>query len=76
MNWFSLLVLGSILGALPCRAQELPKCDLDHVSSSVLEILSNTQGVDFGPYLTNVLHSAEKTWYSRIPKEAATGPQR
>lgn len=70
MNWLGLLVLGSILGAFPCSGQELPRCDLDHVSSSVLEILSNTQGVDFGPYLTNVLHSVKKTWYSRMPKEA------
>lgn len=70
MNCLSLPLLALILGAVPCSGQELPRCDLDHVSSSVLEILSNTQGVDFAPYLTNVLHSVKQTWYSRIPNEA------
>lgn len=50
--------------------RSFPRCDLDHVSSSVLEILSDAQGVDFGPYLTNVLRSVKKTWSSRIPNEA------
>jgi TonB family protein len=33
-------------------------------------ILSDTQGVDFGPYLTRVLHDAKLNWYNMIPEVA------
>jgi TonB family protein len=36
-----------------------------------LEILSDTQGVDFGPYLTDVLNRVRTNWYARIPSGAA-----
>lgn len=35
-----------------------------------LEILSDTQGVDFGPYLQRVLHDVRENWYSLIPESA------
>lgn len=35
-----------------------------------LEILSDTQGVDFGPYLARVLHDVKANWYSLIPVSA------
>ena len=35
-----------------------------------LEILSDTQGVDFGPYLQRVLHDVRQNWYSAIPESA------
>lgn len=35
-----------------------------------LEILSDTQGVDFGPYLARVLHDVKANWYSLIPESA------
>jgi TonB family protein len=35
-----------------------------------LEILSDTQGVDFGPYLQRVLHDVRQNWYSLIPESA------
>ena len=35
-----------------------------------LEILSDTQGVDFGPYLQRVLHDVKINWYSLIPESA------
>jgi virginiamycin B lyase len=31
-----------------------------------LEILSDTQGVDFGPYLQRVLHEVRQNWYNAI----------
>jgi TonB family protein len=31
-----------------------------------LEILSDTQGVDFGPYFTRILQDVKKNWYSLI----------
>jgi outer membrane biosynthesis protein TonB len=35
-----------------------------------LEILSDTQGVDFGPYLQRVLHDVRASWYELIPESA------
>jgi TonB family protein len=35
-----------------------------------LEILSDTQGVDFGPYLERVLHDVKVNWYNLIPESA------
>jgi TonB family protein len=35
-----------------------------------LEVLSDTQGVDFGPYLQRVLHDVKMNWYSAIPESA------
>jgi TonB family protein len=34
------------------------------------DILSDTQGVDFGPYLSRVLESIKRNWYILIPEEA------
>ena len=35
-----------------------------------LEVLTDTQGVDFGPYLARVLESVRRNWYNLIPEEA------
>jgi len=35
-----------------------------------LEILTDTQGVDFGPYLSKVLKAVRMNWYSLIPEHA------
>ena len=35
-----------------------------------IDILSDTQGVDFGPYLARVLQAVRENWYSLIPEEA------
>lgn len=35
-----------------------------------IDILSDTQGVDFGPYLTRALQSIRLNWYNLIPEEA------
>jgi TonB family protein len=35
-----------------------------------LEVLSDTQGVDFGPYLGNVVSAVRKNWYTLIPETA------
>jgi TonB family protein len=36
-----------------------------------LEVLSDMQGVDFGPYLQRVLHDVKQNWYNAIPESAA-----
>jgi TonB family protein len=35
-----------------------------------LEITTDTQGVDFGPYLQRVLHDVKQNWYNLIPESA------
>ena len=35
-----------------------------------VEVLSDTQGVDFGPYLSRVLQSIKINWYNLVPEEA------
>jgi TonB family protein len=35
-----------------------------------MEVLSDTQGVDFGPYLQRVLHDVKENWYRIIPESA------
>jgi len=35
-----------------------------------IDILSDTQGVDFGPYLSRVLQSVRMNWYNLIPEVA------
>ena len=35
-----------------------------------LDVLSDTMGVDFGPYLSRVLHDVRETWYNLIPEIA------
>jgi len=35
-----------------------------------LEILSDTMGVDFSPYLQRVLHDVRQNWYNAIPESA------
>ncbi len=35
-----------------------------------LEVLSDTQGVDFGPYLQRILQEVRENWYRAIPESA------
>ena len=42
-------------------------------ASGQLDVLSDTMGVDFGPYLARVLHDVRQNWYNIIP-EAARAP--
>jgi TonB family protein len=35
-----------------------------------LEVLTDTMGVDFGPYLQRVLHDVRMNWYTIIPESA------
>ena len=39
-------------------------------SMGALEILSDTQGVDFGPYLQRILQDVRENWYHLIPESA------
>jgi TonB family protein len=37
---------------------------------SNVEVLSDTQGVDFGPYLSKIVQAIRKNWYALIPPQA------
>lgn len=39
-------------------------------AQGAVDILSDTLGVDFGPYLARVLQEVRKNWYNLIPEEA------
>ena len=39
-------------------------------AASDMEIMSDTMGVDFGPYLSRVLHVVRQNWYTLIPEVA------
>jgi TonB family protein len=54
------LVCGLILLAPASVAKSKPE-------EANLEILSDTRGVDFGPYLSKVVKTVRKNWYHRIP---------
>lgn len=41
-----------------------------------IEILTDTQGVDFGPYLSKVLRSVREKWYRLMPEEARPPQQK
>jgi TonB family protein len=42
-------------------------------TGSNLELLSDAQGIDFRPYLTQVLASVRRNWYAVIPESARLG---
>ena len=46
-----------------------------HPAQGDMDVLSDTMGVDFGPYLARVLHDVRNNWYNIIP-EAAYPPLR
>ncbi len=53
----------------------LPDCPTaarasSNISRSPTEILSDTRGVDFGPYLKQVVPKIRASWYSLIPEKA------
>ncbi len=37
------------------------------------QILSDTQGVDFGPYLARIIYTVRQNWYAVIPESARLG---
>ena len=43
---------------------------LAHGCRGNLEILSDTQGIDFGPYLQQILQDIRPNWYKLIPDSA------
>jgi TonB family protein len=55
---------------LPASPQLAPQPDVEGISP---ELLSNPMGVDFKPYLAQVLALVRKNWFSIIPESARRG---
>ena len=45
-------------------------------SGSLLELLSDPRGVDFRPYLTQILAAVRRNWFAVIPESARLGVTR
>jgi TonB family protein len=45
-------------------------CEPSKSTVGPIDVLSDTKGVDFGPYLERVLHDVKMNWYQGIPEEA------
>jgi hypothetical protein len=44
----------------------------DRSKLGALDILSDTEGVDFGPYLGELIGRVRKRWYALIPESVQT----
>jgi TonB family protein len=62
--------VGDDFGAAGVRGQLPPS---PGNTGSNLELLSDAQGIDFRPYLTQVLASVRRNWYAVIPESARLG---
>jgi TonB family protein len=51
-------------------ADGLDRSPSSPASQSNVDVLSDTMGVNFGPYLTRVLHAVRLNWFNRIPESA------
>lgn len=65
--------VGDGLGGLP-SASALPAGPSN--SGSLVELLSDPRGVDFRPYLTQVLAAVRRNWFAVIPESARFGMSR
>jgi TonB family protein len=66
---------GTPLGASGSRGGGAAENGLSAATSeparqSEVDVISDTRGVDFGPYLSRVLRAVRVNWYSRIPESA------
>jgi hypothetical protein len=51
-------------------AQDVTHPEKETVQALAVEILTDTQGVDFGPYLQKVVQEVKGSWYRLIPESA------
>ena len=56
------------------RDENLPLCNLLQPNTGSVDILTDTKGIDFGPYLQTVKMKVKERWYSLIPSSAMPEP--
>jgi TonB family protein len=52
------------------RDENLPLCNPSQPNAGSVDIVTNTKGIDFGPYLESVKRKVKQRWYSLIPSGA------
>jgi TonB family protein len=68
--------LAIFLSFIPCQSQTATTSEENASNSGTkklpdtVEILTDTQGVDFRPYVLGIIHSVSMKWYGFIPDEA------
>jgi TonB family protein len=82
MRWSQRSAIGMLLGGASLLAQTNPPPAEPKWSAvspiegtakkqvGPLEVLTDTMGVDFNPYLSRVLHDVKQLWYNLIPESA------
>lgn len=58
------------LGFVILKVTDHGMTEVKYSPKEAVDILSDTQGVDFGPYLAGVLEKVRRNWYNFIPEEA------
>jgi TonB family protein len=61
---------GASAGGTGTRVSEVTGAGSQPASRSNVDVLSDTMGVNFGPYLSQILRAVRANWYSRIPESA------
>ena len=71
-RWFAILTFVSIALVVAANPSETATKDIKERQPPDLwaDVLRGTGGVDFGPYLSNLLKVVHAEWYNRIPVEA------
>lgn len=65
------VVMSSILCAAQLiRDENLPLCNPSQLNAGSVDIVTDTKGIDFGPYLQSVKRKVKQRWYSLIPSGA------
>ena len=59
----------------PPSTEQKPQSPADSAAKAIgpLDVLSDTMGVDFGPYLSRVIHDVRENWHNLIPERARSG---
>ena len=80
MNLRMAIALATLLWAISGNAQKASNASERNASATVhekldaVDVLTDTQGVDFGPYLSEIIRSIMAKWSDLLP-EAARAPQ-
>jgi TonB family protein len=73
MNSRAVIAMFVVMLPVSCRAQSigeqgLPLCDISKPDKASVNVITDTNGVDFGPYLEIAKRRVRAGWYSLVPK--------
>jgi TonB family protein len=66
------MTAGSAIQQASQAAAAHASADRGRLTPGAVDILSDTEGVDFGPYLRGMLKNVRENWYHLIPQQAST----